>query len=62
MKKLIALLAALLMLVTAAGAVEVDAPSALLMEKEKITRAEFEALFPTFYPQPEEMTADGYSS
>ncbi len=36
--------------------------AALLMEKEKITRAEFEALFPTFYPQPEEMTADGYSS
>ena len=26
----------------------------LLLEKEKINRAEFEALFETYYPQPEE--------
>ena len=26
----------------------------LLLEKEKINRAEFEALFDTYYPQPEE--------
>ena len=45
MKKWIALVCAVLLLGTSARAVEVSAPSALLMEKEKITGAEFEELF-----------------
>ena len=45
MKKLFALVCAVLAMTTAASALEVAAPSALLMEKERIGRDEFEALF-----------------
>ena len=45
MKKVIALLCAVLILGVSVKAVEVEAPSALLMEKEKITGKELDEIF-----------------